>query len=243
MVLQTGKHNKTAPLAGCLGLAAALVSACAAPGVTRPEAEPVRVVEVKPPAPMPSPALIQRLASLDVAIAQYPLPVRRQGWQRQLNRIETLAQEGLVAQAESESRDLQQEVREQSRRYYRQQAQRYIGGAEQFALLRRPQQDQLRAMQFAFERGEYRRAYLGGRALYRELWSAQGWVTVEAGDTLASIAGRRDVFDNPNLWPLLQQANKGLIRDPRRIRIGWRLRYPKHPRLDEIFAAVETATR
>ncbi len=240
-VLAIDKHNKSGMAAG---LAVLLLSACAAYRPAVPQAPRVEVVEIEAEPSLPSPELIQRLAATQLLITDYPVPGhRREAWRFRLRRAEALASQGLGDVAQVELRELQIEVADATRDYYFQQAQRYLGQLDQFALLRGAQRDRLRAVRFAAARQDWRTAYTLGRALYRELWSAQAWVTVRAGDTLASIAARPDVFDNPNLWPLLQQANKGLVRDPRRLKIGWRLRYPVHPQLDEIFQAVKVATR
>lgn len=56
-----------------------------------------------------------------------------------------------------------------------------------------------------------------------------GAYTVAKGDCLWKIAARADVFHDPWLWPLLEEANPVLIQDPDRIEPGWRLRVPLHP--------------
>ncbi len=240
IVLAIDKHNKSRLAAG---LAVLLLGGCAGHRPVAPPLPQVQVVEARAEAGLPGPELIQGLAAAQLLITDYPVPGhRREGWRYRLRRAEALAGQGLGEMALEQLRDLQAEVSAATRDYVYQQALRYLGKLEQFALLRGPQRDRLRAVQFAAARQDWPSAYTLGRALYRELWSAQGWVTVRPGDTLAAIAARPEVFDNPNLWPLLQQANKGLVRDPRRLKAGWRLRYPVHPQLDEIFQAVKQAT-
>ena len=130
-----------------------------------------------------------------------------------------------------------------SARYFQQHGQAYLEQARQFSFLNSAQAGRLRAAEFAAERGDYAQVYGLSRALVRELWSADAWVTVRPGDTLARIAARPQVYDNANLWPLLRAANKGYFYRRQQPQAGWRLRYPVHPRLDEIFAAVEGQLR
>ncbi len=237
----TQQHSKWFPrlafLVALLGL-----SACAGlpskPLARAPQEAPVEVVRVEQTAP--SPALIRGLAEVSVEIADFP--PRGPGhisWQRRVLMIEDLAAQGYLTQAQDRLSALRQEVSAQVADYYRSQALRYHRQAQQFARLNSDQYDRLRALDFAVHQGAFKTAYFQGRALVRELWAAQAWVTVRSGDTLASIAARREVYDNPNLWPLLKSANKGLLFRNPPLQSGWRLRYPLHPRLDEIFAAVE----
>lgn len=52
-------------------------------------------------------------------------------------------------------------------------------------------------------------------------------ITVEGSQTLWIIASRKDVYDDPLLWPLLYQANRDQIRDPRQIHPGQILKIPR----------------
>lgn len=237
----TRQHSKWFPraalLVGMLGL-----SACAGlpskPLANAPAAEPVRVVSAQH-AP-PNPRLIRGLADIELEVADFPVRgPRHMTWQRRLLNIESLAAQGYADQAQSRLQALRQEVSTETTTYYRTQALRYQQQAKQFARLSSAQYDRQRALDVAVHKGDFKAAYFEGRALVRALWSAQAWVTVRSGDTLASIAARREVYDNPNLWPLLKNANKGLLFRNPPLQPGWRLRYPLHPRLDEIFAAVE----
>ncbi len=46
---------------------------------------------------------------------------------------------------------------------------------------------------------------------------------VERGETLWSIAGQSDVYDDPYLWPVIYKFNRDQITDPGRIYPGQRL--------------------
>lgn len=50
--------------------------------------------------------------------------------------------------------------------------------------------------------------------------------TVCEGDLLWSIAKRPDIYGDPHLWPLLYQANRDQIKDPRKIYAGQTLSIP-----------------
>ncbi len=254
--MQTRKHNKSHHFGWLLiPLGALLLSGCVGFG-ERGKADPQRADELRAPAPekvavvplagaeqdLPSAELMRTLAALQLAVADYPVAgIARQRWRWRAEEAERLARQGALRQAEQAAAELQAEVEQASQQYFHLQARRYLLQARQFALLGRPQRERLRAVELSYHRQDYRVAYHGGRALVRELWSAWRWVTVRPGDTLSAIAARPDIYDNPALWPLLQQANKGLVRDPRRLVSGWRLGYSVYPRLDEIFAAVQRA--
>ncbi len=48
------------------------------------------------------------------------------------------------------------------------------------------------------------------------------------GETLWSIAGLSDVYDDPYLWPVIYKFNRDQIKDPSRIYQGQRLQIPIH---------------
>jgi nucleoid-associated protein YgaU len=52
--------------------------------------------------------------------------------------------------------------------------------------------------------------------------------TVSAGELLWAIAKRVDVYGDPLLWPLLYQANRDQIKDPRKIYAGQTLSIPRN---------------
>ncbi len=49
---------------------------------------------------------------------------------------------------------------------------------------------------------------------------------VRAGETLWSIAARRDVYGDPYLWPVIYKFNRDQIQDPARVYPGQRLVLP-----------------
>ena len=57
--------------------------------------------------------------------------------------------------------------------------------------------------------------------------------TVSDGELLWEIAKRADVYGDPFLWPLLYQANRDQIKDPRKIYAGQTLTIPRNAREEE----------
>ncbi len=51
-----------------------------------------------------------------------------------------------------------------------------------------------------------------------------GIYEVKPGDTLGGIA--KQYFGNAGKYPLLQEANKDLIKDPNVIQVGWKIKLP-----------------
>lgn len=52
--------------------------------------------------------------------------------------------------------------------------------------------------------------------------------TVSEGELLWTIAKRTDIYSDPFLWPLLYQANRDQIKDPRKIYAGQTLSIPRN---------------
>lgn len=65
--------------------------------------------------------------------------------------------------------------------------------------------------------------------------------TVAAGETLWTIAARKDVYVDALLWPLLYKANRDQIKDPRQIYPGQVLSIPRDHSPEEKEEARETA--
>jgi hypothetical protein len=65
--------------------------------------------------------------------------------------------------------------------------------------------------------------------------------TAKAGDTLRKIAGRPEIYGDPNLWPLLQEANADKVGYSMRVNKGVRLRIPRDLSDEQIEMAHEKA--
>jgi nucleoid-associated protein YgaU len=66
-------------------------------------------------------------------------------------------------------------------------------------------------------------------------------VEVAAGETLAMLAARSEVYDEADLWPLIYKANRDQIKDPREIFTGQVLVVPRDKSREELAAARKEA--
>ncbi|MCK5913674.1 MAG: DUF4398 domain-containing protein [Desulfuromusa sp.] len=66
-------------------------------------------------------------------------------------------------------------------------------------------------------------------------------VEVQAGENLATIAARGEVYDDALLWPLIYKANRDQIKDPKEIFSGQMLMIPRDKSRDEADAARQEA--
>lgn len=66
-------------------------------------------------------------------------------------------------------------------------------------------------------------------------------VQVAPGETLFTLAGRRDVYGDSLLWPLIYKANRDQIKDPQEIFVGQVFSIPRDKNVQEQNAAREEA--
>lgn len=66
-------------------------------------------------------------------------------------------------------------------------------------------------------------------------------VEVNAEETLASISARKEVYQDPFLWPLIYKANRDQIKDPQQIFAGQILLIPRDKTEEEMTAARQEA--
>lgn len=66
-------------------------------------------------------------------------------------------------------------------------------------------------------------------------------VVVKAGETLLSLSGRKDIYNDHLLWPLLYKANRDQIKDPQEIYDGQVFVIPRDKSLAEQEAARKEA--
>ncbi|MCP4715629.1 MAG: LysM peptidoglycan-binding domain-containing protein [Deltaproteobacteria bacterium] len=64
---------------------------------------------------------------------------------------------------------------------------------------------------------------------------------VKKGETIFDIAGRREIFNDKFMWPLLYKANRDQIRDPKIVFPGQVLAIPRDLTFEEIIAARKQA--
>lgn len=65
---------------------------------------------------------------------------------------------------------------------------------------------------------------------------------VKKGETLMSIARRKEIFNDPFLWPLIYKANRDQIRDPHIIFPGQVLSIPRNVTTEEMAEARRQAS-
>ncbi len=66
-------------------------------------------------------------------------------------------------------------------------------------------------------------------------------IQVQAGESLADISARPEVYDDADLWPLIYKANRDQIKDPREIFVGQNLVIPRDKTTAEVDAARQEA--
>ncbi len=66
-------------------------------------------------------------------------------------------------------------------------------------------------------------------------------VTITAGETLSSLAARKDIYADPLLWPLIYKANRDQIKDPQKIFKGQVFTIPRDKSAQEQEAARKEA--
>jgi nucleoid-associated protein YgaU len=103
------------------------------------------------------------------------------------------------------------------------------------------QQNTLTAAGAAIGNAEGRKAYDMLNPLVTELRAASINVEVASGDSLWSISGKSDVYNNPYQWPLIYKANRGKIKDADLIYPGQVLSVDRNPTAAEVEAAVDHA--
>ena len=81
-------------------------------------------------------------------------------------------------------------------------------------------------------------ALASAQALTQELDRDARDYIVGDGQNLFSIAGRNEVYQNSNLWPLLWTANRSQLREPWQLVSGMHLKVPAHPTVDQVSAAL-----
>lgn len=64
---------------------------------------------------------------------------------------------------------------------------------------------------------------------------------VKKGETMADIAGRREIFNDTYMWPLIYKANRDQIRDPNIVYPGQELTIPRDIKLEDIIEARKQA--
>jgi nucleoid-associated protein YgaU len=71
------------------------------------------------------------------------------------------------------------------------------------------------------------------RARVLEKWFPSSY-TVNKGDKLRIIAGRKEIYNDPYQWPLIYKANRDQIRDPHMLFVGQQLVIPRTVTIEEV---------
>jgi nucleoid-associated protein YgaU len=127
--------------------------------------------------------------------------------------------------------------------HYTRLAQQESSRAQRYTGLDDTQPAQLRAAEETLAAGNGRLAYGRLRSLNQQIEGRIKTYTVQAGDNLWIIAGRPEAYANPQLWPLVWQANLGVLPDPDRLVEGQVLKLRAHPTTDQVAAAIRESER
>jgi nucleoid-associated protein YgaU len=103
------------------------------------------------------------------------------------------------------------------------------------------QQNTLSAASEAIRNGEGRKAYDLLSPLVAELGAASLQYQVVRGDSLWSISGQQEIYNNPYQWPLIYKANRDQIKDADLIHPGQQFAVDRNPSAAEVDAAVNHA--
>lgn len=93
----------------------------------------------------------------------------------------------------------------------------------------------------AIVRGDGRSAYELAAALKGELEIAARAYRVRSGETLWQISGRKEIYGNSQLWPLIFDANRETMKSPEDLGAGKLLRIRSNPTIDEVVSAIDQA--
>ncbi len=125
--------------------------------------------------------------------------------------------------------------------YYLEQAKVMYAKASKATGLNASQQSTLAEADKAIRNAEGRKAYDLLTPLMTELGTANIEYQVVRGDSLWSIAGKQDIYDNPYEWPLIYKANRDQIKDADLIYPGQDFTINRNPSAAEAEMAVNHA--
>lgn len=125
--------------------------------------------------------------------------------------------------------------------YYLEKAKVMYGELSQVSGLSADQQSTLSAAGDAIRNSEGRKAYDLLTPLMTELRTANMQYQVVRGDSLWSIAGKQEVYDNPYQWPLIYKSNRDQIKDADLIYPGQDFSINRNPSAAESEMAVNHA--
>ena len=125
--------------------------------------------------------------------------------------------------------------------YYLEKAKIMYQQASRVSGLSAAQQSTLSDANKAIHNAEGRKAYDLLTPLITELSTANVQYQVVRGDSLWSIAGKQEVYDNPYEWPLIYKANRDQIKDADLIYPGQDFSINRNPAAAELEMAINHA--
>ncbi len=215
-------------------LAMGLVAGCA----TTPQEQPAPAKQQQGP----SAAVMDAINSAKAAIAK----AKSVNWiWRDTQKILKKAEDAAKAGDEAKAIKLANKARGQAElavnQYYLEKAKVLYAEASKASGLSGSQQSALDAAAAAIGNAEGRKAYDLLNPLVTELRAASIKVEVVRGDSLWSISGQADVYNNPYQWPLIYKANRDQIKDADLIYPGQVFTVDRNPSAAEVDAAIEHA--
>jgi nucleoid-associated protein YgaU len=100
------------------------------------------------------------------------------------------------------------------------------------------QLEQLQQAQDQLAAGDSGSAFVMLQGLNAQLQTETRSYVVQQGESLWHVAGQREVYGNPYLWPLVWQANKDRLKQPYQLHQGMHLMIPAHPTIQEVSSAL-----
>jgi len=158
-----------------------------------------------------------------------------------LSEAEAAAAEGDNATAIKLANKARDEAELALNQYYLEKAKVLFGEASAAQGLNADQQRTLEAAGEAIRNAEGRKAYDLLTPLVAEIRASSLQYQVVRGDSLWSISGQQQVYNNPYQWPLIYKANRDKIKDADLISPGQTFSVDRNPSAGDAAAAIDHA--
>ena len=196
----------------------------------------------EPAAPSASAEATQAIDGAKAAIAQ----AKSVDWlwrdtEKFLSEAEAAAAEGDNATAIKLANKARDEAELAVNQYYLEKAKGLYAEASSAQGLNADQQETLAAAGEAIRNAEGRKAYDLLTPLVAEIRASSLQYQVVRGDSLWSISGQQQVYNNPYQWPLIYKANRDKIKDADLIYPGQSFSVDRNPSAGEAAAAIDHA--
>ncbi|HKK13746.1 MAG TPA: LysM peptidoglycan-binding domain-containing protein [Gammaproteobacteria bacterium] len=190
----------------------------------------------------PSAATTQALADAKAAMAK--MKAVHWVWRdtgKIMKQAEKAAAEGNDAKAQKLAREVQQQSEDAVNQYYLEKAKWMMESVSRAQGLNSSQMQARNEAQQAIDNAQGKKAYDLVSQLAAELKAANIQYTVARGDSLWSIAGQSDIYNNPYEWPLIYKNNASKIRDADLIYPGQVFDIERNPSSADVDAAIHHA--